>query len=282
MQALELPQIIVAGAPKSGTSSVYFWLAAHPDIYASPVKETFFFADQVSRFNRQANVIDHDLSTYASYFKGRKPGQLCMEATAAYIYQHNALKHIPALPGPPKVIFLLREPGARLYSQYRFERHRTKRITTSWASYASDPQLLSHGRYANYLKPWIDALGEEHVHVDTFENLVSNPAAAMASMANFLGLDGAYYQHYDFVQHNATVAIKSKVLHRLGLQLQRFIPHGVQEALLPLYLRFNAGRMPEKNQEELELLSQVKAAYTEDVQALQTLLPQLDLSSWVS
>jgi hypothetical protein len=65
------------------------------------------------------------------------------------------------------------------------------------------------------------------------------------------------------------------------LQLQRFIPHGVQEALLPLYLRFNAGRMPEKNQEELELLSQVKAAYTEDVQALQKLLPQLDLSSWV-
>lgn len=282
MQALELPQVIVAGAPKSGTSSVYFWLAAHPGIHASPVKETFFFADQVSRFNRQANVIEHGLSTYASYFKGRKPGQLCMEATAAYIYQRNALKHIPTLPGPPKVIFLLREPGARLYSQYRFERHRTKRITTSWASYASDPQLLDHGRYANYLKPWVEALGTENVHVDTFEHLIKDPAEAMVSMAGFLGLDGACYQHYDFVQHNATVAIKSKALHHLGLQLQRFIPHGIQEALLPLYLRFNAGRMPAKQQEELALLQQVKADYSVDVQALQSLFPQLDLSSWAS
>ena len=52
-----LPNVIIAGAPKCGTSSLYFWLSAHPEVKASMVKETFFFADEVNRFNKNANIL---------------------------------------------------------------------------------------------------------------------------------------------------------------------------------------------------------------------------------
>jgi len=45
------PNLVVAGAPKCGTSSLYFWLAAHPEVAASREKETFFWAPEVNRFN---------------------------------------------------------------------------------------------------------------------------------------------------------------------------------------------------------------------------------------
>ena len=64
-----LPNVILGGAPKCGTSSLYFWLAAHPDCFGSPKKETFFFADAVNRFNVSANSHNHPVEAYQSFFK---------------------------------------------------------------------------------------------------------------------------------------------------------------------------------------------------------------------
>ena len=172
-----LPNVIIAGAPKCGTSSLYFWLSAHPEVKASMVKETFFFADEVNRFNKNANIIEHPLQAYSSYFNSKKSDQnkVRLEATAPYIYFENALEHIPKLPSKPKVIFVLREPSARLYSQYRFERFRTKRIQMTWEEYSKNDKLILHGDYEYYLKKWVKSLGKDRIYVCTFEYLVSDP-----------------------------------------------------------------------------------------------------------
>jgi len=283
MEANQLPDIIVGGAPKCGTSSVYFWLAAHPQVCASPVKETFFFADEVSRFNSQCNVMEHGLEDYAKYFQACSSDQLKMEATAPYIYYRNALEQIPNLASQPKVMMWLREPAARLYSQYRFERYRTQRINMSWDEYRAQPELIAHGRYSDYLAKWKDALGDSRLYVDSFENLVSDPVQAMQRAAKFLNIDASFYDRYDFVQHNETVAIRAKFLHRLGLRAQRFIPHSLQEKLLPIYLKINAGKMPPKESNDKEGVESLRRnEFASEQQQLEALFPDLDLSSWGS
>ena len=97
MEPNRLPNAIVAGAPKCGTSSLYFWLSAHPGVCPSPVKETFFFADDVNRFNREANILEHDLTAYGRYFEKCTHAAIRLEATAPYIYYEKALAHIPGL-----------------------------------------------------------------------------------------------------------------------------------------------------------------------------------------
>ena len=280
MDSIILPNAIVAGAPKCGTSSLYFWLAAHPEVCASPVKETFFFADEVNRFNQDANVLNHSLVEYSRYFAGCKKASIRLEATAPYIYYEQALARIPELPSEPKVIFILREPSARLYSQYRFERFRTKRIVEDWESYSAREDLRLHGNYHHYLKDWHAALGPERIHVCTFEALVDDTRGTVEAMARFLGLDPTFYANYDFVQHNETVAIKSKGLHRLGLKLQRYVPHWLQEALLPFYLKLNAGKMPAKDSGDAAITAALKVDYAPSVAALQAIFPELDLRPW--
>ena len=99
-------------------------------------------------------------------------------------------------------------------------------------------------------------------------------------MARFLGLDPQFYDRYDFVQHNETVALKSKGLHRAGLALQRYVPHRIQEALLPLYLKLNAGKMPRKDAGDAAITAALKAHYQPSVAALQSAFPDLDLRPW--
>ncbi len=280
MDPNRLPNAIVAGAPKCGTSSLYFWLAAHPEVCASPVKETFFFADKVNRFNEEANVLNHSLEDYANYFVKCSQAAVRLEATAPYIYYAKALEHIPALPSSPKVLFVLREPSARLYSQYRFERFRTQRIHEDWATYSARKDLRLHGDYYHFLKDWLAALGPERMHVCTFEALVQDTAGTVQGMARFLGIDPSFYLSYDFVQHNETVAIKSKGFHRLGLKLQRYIPHALQEALLPFYLRINAGKMPQKDPEDEAITAALKKDYAPSIASLQAAFPYLDLRPW--
>ncbi|CAI8339920.1 MAG: Uncharacterised protein [Owenweeksia sp. TMED14] len=282
MNLISLPNVIIAGAPKCGTSSLYFWLSSHPEVKASPVKETFYFADEVNRFNKNANVIDHPIEKYYSYFSSTssKESSIKLEATAPYIYYENALKHIPALPSKPKVIFILREPSARLYSQYRFERFRTKRIVTSWENYSKDVALKLHGDYEYYLKKWLHALGRDRIYVCTFESLVQNTESCVSDIAQFLDIDSDFYVNHEFIQHNETVAVRSKVLHRLGLFFQRYIPHWIQEKFLPFYLALNSGRMPLKDPNDIKIINELKIEYKDSVGRLKLLFPDLNLESW--
>ena len=277
-----LPNVIIAGAPKCGTSSLYFWLSAHPEVKASMVKETFFFADDVNRFNKNANIIEHSLEAYSSYFNSKKSDQkkVRLEATAPYIYFENALEHIPKLPSKPKVIFVLREPSARLYSQYRFERFRTKRIQMTWEEYSKNDKLILHGDYEYYLKKWVKSLGKDRIYVCTFESLVSDPKECIGDMSSFLGINSVFYDNYNFIQHNETVAIKNKLIHRLGLTLQRYVPHGIQEKILPLYLKINSGKMPLKDPSDKKILKSVKSDYQDSILRLKKLFPNLNLESW--
>jgi hypothetical protein len=115
-----------------------------------------------------------------------------------------------------------------------------------------------------------------------FESLLRNPQGEMERMARFLGVDPGFYGNYSFVQHNETVAIRSKRLHRLGLALQRYVPHSVQEALLPLYLKMNAGKMPAKDPDDDRVRAEMRTHYRALQPELQSLFPDLDWSTWGS
>ena len=102
---MKLPNLILGGAPKSGTSSLYFWLSEHPEIFASKTKETFFFNDKINKFNKNCNCIEHSIKDYSKFFDGSRKEKIIFEATAAYIYSKNALKNLKNFQEPPKIIF---------------------------------------------------------------------------------------------------------------------------------------------------------------------------------
>jgi len=274
------PNLIIGGAPKCGTSSVYFWLSAHPDACSSRQKETFFFADSVNRFNKDLNIHDHSLEAYQQHFQHCEGQKVIFEATAPYIYMEQALKHIPQLPTQPKVVFFLREPAARTLSQYLFQRDRLGITNCSFEEYVKRERVLKQGNYASYLKLWKAALPDNRLKVILFEEFLADKVQGMKDLCDFCGLDGSFYEDFNFTQRNETVKMKSKKLHQFGLKLQQFVPHSVQEKLLPLYLKLNSGGKSKGTPQEKGQLKDLKLKFEKPNQELEELFPHLDFEKW--
>lgn len=281
------PNLIIAGAPKSGTSSLFFWLGAHPEVCASKIKETYFLADEVIRFNENLNVHEHGLETYGRFFQHCKAEKYRAEATPVYIYHRLPLKLIPQLPQVPKVIFILRKPADRLYSHWRFNRYRMKNIKLSFEEYldfnnapSGWANYLEQTRYINYIKKWMEVVGKENVLVYQFEKMISNQQVFMEQVARDLGIDPEFYASFDFFHRNETVAIGSKKLHRIGLRIEPLVPQWLQEKIIPLYLKLNARKAPPITEQERELKNAVGRKYQAANQELAKHFPHLDLDLW--
>ncbi len=258
---MSLPNVIIAGAPKCGTSSLYFWLAAHPDACASRAKETFYFADEVNRFNKGLNFLENGLEPYQKHFEHCRNSKIIFEATAPYIYFENAVEQIAKLPSRPKVIFMLREPAKRLMSQYLFERYRTGRRNIPFEDYLAIPDRLPHGLYTSYLGKWEQALGRDRMLIYIFEEFMNDTVAGMKDIAANLDIAPEFYDTFDFTTRNETLKMKSTALHRAGLKIQEYVPHWLQSIILPIYLKFNSSGKPQATDEEKALLQKKVGPY---------------------
>ncbi|MBI1315622.1 hypothetical protein GC167_02015 [bacterium] len=280
------PNLIVGGAPKSGTSSLYFWLDAHPEVCGSPVKEPFFFDDTVSRFNQGCNIHENPIEDYQKHFERCGQAKVVFEASAVYLYSRTALEWIPKLPGgAPKMVFLLREPAARLYSKWKFNRYKLRTTQATWSEFAgiepgSDPQHFREGFYAEFLSRWFEALGRDRVQVLLFEELIGDPRTVLERLARFLEIDLDFYNKYGFPQHNETYATRNPGLHRKAVGFLPLVPKGLQPSLSALYRRLNATPMPQSDPGERAVLDEVRGRYGPSVDELKALCPNMPWGLW--
>ena len=95
---MALPNLIVAGAPKCGTSFLFQWIADHPEAEGARIKEICSFNDPSSHvFNSERNFALTGLAGYENYFPVKKPhAKVRLEATPTYMYQQTALAHPPS------------------------------------------------------------------------------------------------------------------------------------------------------------------------------------------
>jgi hypothetical protein len=128
-----LPNCFVIGAPRSGTTSLYEYLNAHPDVYMSPVKEPDFFSrpslDAVHRPDpgstrtpeedaRRTAALQADLDRYLALFDGASDMKIRGEASAIYLGHPTAAEHIRRYVPDAKLIAILRDPAERIHSHY--------------------------------------------------------------------------------------------------------------------------------------------------------------------
>src|SRR6185369_6874288 len=113
---MRLADFIIGGAPRSGTTWLYDLLARNPDVYmARPARPEpkFFLVDE---------LYEKGLGHYAHWFEGARPGQLAGEKSTNYLESPLAASRIrAALPGV-RLIFILRDPVERAYSNYLWSR----------------------------------------------------------------------------------------------------------------------------------------------------------------
>lgn len=258
----------IVGAPKAGTSSLYTWLNAHPQIQGSEPKETFFFMDDShpltarNRARGEVTVREVGLEGYERFFPDPTNGRLRFEATTHHFYQETALMYFKAMTPPPLIVFVLRRPSDRIRSSFQFTQENLGMISReltfdAYVDYLLDGKHsnldqyylnpsslhiakceLELSRYVEWLERWETAVGNERLEIVLFEELKRSPRAVTGRLASRLGVDEAFWDGYDFNARNRSIWVRYQGLHRLARHWVRFLPVGtVKSALKRLYFR---------------------------------------------
>jgi len=212
---------VIAGANKCGTTSLFRYLAAHPGVRASRVKETGFFL-------RDRGEHPEALVAYLQNFASSEAleNQVLLEATPRYLEMGSVVAHrIHSLIPGTQLIFLFRDPVERFQSFYRskqgftdFEVSRlssgefVERAFAEAAGFdADDPEdwgqapfgrQLLKGRYAVYVRRFLDFFPPASVRILYFEDLRDRPRDTVADACHFLGLNPAMYDNFEFSVEN--------------------------------------------------------------------------------
>jgi hypothetical protein len=189
-----LPDFLIIGRPKSGSTSVARWLADQPEVWFSSVKEPRFF-------NRQ-DQWERGLDWYRSLFHGARDGQLLGEATVGYTNPHIAAvaaERIVSTVPDCRLIYLIRHPADQIRSAYRHLRTFRTEPGASLAEALTRPgsDYVAHAMYYTCLAPYLDRFDREQILVVRMEDVVG-PGGGWDAIIGHLGLsarprpDGAF------------------------------------------------------------------------------------------
>lgn len=233
------PNVILAGAPRCATSSVFYWLADHPEVCASREKEPQFFIDRnFPLLKKDANYHFHGIEKYYDFFEHcKRDAKVIIEATANYIYNKTPLEALPKLRPIPKIILILRKPSKRTYSMYQFYRNNTGLLDKNVSFHDFIDMIKNHpeklakykaqrafcyaiesGKYVNYIRDWIETFGRENIHVFLLEHLKTNPVQFMKEISQKIGIDARFWDQYNFLLKNETYQVRNQKLHRVFVQ----------------------------------------------------------------
>lgn len=189
-----LPNFLVIGSQKAGTTSIYHVLKAHPQIFLPERKEiNYFFHDGEYAKGEE---------WYRSYFASMPETALAWgEATPGYIVHPEAPQRIHRLLPDVKLILTVRHPIDRAYSQYWDNRRSLsepltfEEVVETALEETYHPDRLgyfSRGTYIQYIRRYLELFPPENLLVLLFEDLRSDPQAFYRRIFSFLNVDESF------------------------------------------------------------------------------------------
>jgi hypothetical protein len=234
-----LPNFIVIGAAKAGTTSLHWYLAEHPAVFMTSVKDPAYFAYGVDGDGRLlwGNPDLHtfpikSLREYEGLFADAGDAVAIGEASTTYLECPQSAARIRELLPAARILCSLRHPVDRAYSDYlmylrsrgrRFEPARDLTATSAWAQ--PDSHWMRIGRYHEQLSRYFDAFPGDQICVLLFDDLNRNPQRFVRETYQFLDVDPAFVP--DFATPHAAGGIPASVM------LERLFTRGARSAVKP-------------------------------------------------
>jgi hypothetical protein len=191
-----LPNFFLLGANKAGTTSLWRYLRAHPDVFMPAMKEPHWFvlAGQPPPPQR-AILLDHgelDLRTEADYrrlFRRAWRQKAVGEASTGYLTSPTAAAAIRQAVPDAKLIAVLRNPVDRAWSRWRMLRADGIERSDFLAAVQANPSYVGLGLYGAALERWFRLYPRERIQLFLYEELEADAAAVVRSILAFLDVD---------------------------------------------------------------------------------------------
>ena len=224
-----LPDFLIAGIQKSGTSTLWVWLARHPEVFFSWPKELHYFSNDRNW--------EKGVDWYASHFAEAGDARAVGEGTPHYMNFRESIERIAGTLPDVRLLVCLREPAERAFSSYLHNARRDGRETRSFKDaihqeLAAGPRLPGPGRvdytllgyvnqglYLQQIEMLLDRFPREAIHVVILEELSADPQRSYSEACRFLGIDDSVTPPADAERVNAHVEIRFLALWRLLVRL---------------------------------------------------------------
>ncbi len=296
-----LPNFLIFGVQKAGTTSIYSYLQQHPQVFVSPRKETDFFCRDLSkpvpadepRQTRGGRKRILTIEDYESLFAQVGDEVAIGEASPNYLFAHErSVSGIQKYVPDAKLIAILRNPVERAYSDYLMHVRQVvgnrKPLAKQVKESAESSHTLLKGRYYEGIKHFLEAFDPEQVKIFLYDELRQDSAGLMRQIYEFIGVDPSFEVDTGRRQQTAQVPKNQSIHHLLqtnnpvrslaGSLLRKMMPEEQRQKLRSRLIAANStGKegLP-LSLEDRQLLEDY---YRDDVRCLQDLLSR-DLSSW--
>ena len=197
-----IPDFLIIGAGKCGTTSLYMYLKQHPEIFLPRVKEPNFygyenktpadFGDGLAGAQHFMESVT-DLESYKALFLDALPGQLKGEMSNTYMYHDQAPERIKHYNPDMKLIAILRQPAGRLYSRFLHLARESRTPTRDFAESLNKESiwwkrndLIKEGFYHKNLSPYFNLFPKENIRIYLYEELNEEAPRVLRDIFEFL------------------------------------------------------------------------------------------------
>lgn len=191
------PNLFIIGAMKSGTSSLHYYLNAHPDVFMCEPKEPCYFVEpQQLHWNKIRKLkLWQQQERYLDLFQAAGEATIRGEASTLYT-------KVPQVTGVPeriakfnpeaRFIYLMRDPIERTISHYWHEVRRGNEFQEILSAVQNHSQYREVSYYAQQLRPYFERFSSRQILTLTFEEMVAEPQKIMHQVFAWLGVDADF------------------------------------------------------------------------------------------
>ena len=300
-----LPNFLIVGAAKSGSTSLYHYLNQHPEVFMPINKEPNFF---VSDYQLQTSpncpsykidkkrMVFNEKHYYKLFNEIKKEHKAVGEATVTYLYKPEcAIPKIKKYLRNPKIIIILRNPIKRAFSQYSYVcelglekqsfqdaiSREPSRLKDNWSSTFA---YLDQGRFYSQVKSYKEAFS--NVHIIILEEFINDKQNHLFELYRFLNIDDSFENSFD-KEYNVSGVPRLKYFHKLLVHenpLKTIVRKMLNPLISPDKLRVIARNARTYNQGKKLVLSEedkkyLQHVYSDEIDSLEHYLGR-DLNIW--
>jgi hypothetical protein len=243
---MSLPNVIIIGAQKAGTTSMFDWIAQHPEVFGEPSMKDFpFFADD--------NYFNKGLGWFSAKFRQDRKVKVLLHGSVRYIYDSKYVaKRLYNYNKNLKMILMLRNPVDRAYSAFWYAKKANLEPLSSFGkAIEREQKLMSEnirvepiqsyiGRslYCKQILDYYNYFKKDQIKIIIFEQCMRNKEKCMNDVFNFLNIDKSFVP--DFKKLNASG--KQRIKH-IDILWKNFLIKNYIKRLLPYRVRFRLKEM---------------------------------------
>ncbi len=296
---MTLPNFLIVGAVRSGTTALQGFLGQHPDIFMSHQKELYFLAsDAPPDFQGPGDDIVNRIwvkswDEYRSVFAAAKNEKAIGEATPYYLCARQAPRLIKHYLPDARLIMVLRNPVSRAFSSYMFMRQYGWEQEADFSSALAKEQQRKQnnwqyiwlyrelGLYSERVQRFLDLFQKEQIWIGIFDDFTEDPLSFVQNIFRFLDVDDGFEPAFG-KKRNASGSPRFPIVNRF-LQRDNFLKTIAKRLISGRYHAGIRDFVLNRNLKPMEIpyeaAEELKAFYRPDIEKLEHIIER-DLSAW--